>query len=199
MMEKKKEWLAENPLFQSLNKHAQELWSRCNVCDIKDSCDRFKEDSSCTIEKDLFEDVIGGLIVENRLDTTIDHMMAFDTTIKFVQLIKTLLYERKYGMIRANQDGIITLRMRLSTQIMQLAKILAIDRNSRFVIKFDGGSNKLAGTDLSQLLSNMDEHITVESVTATKIVKGPPVPRSTKFIDIDGKEIEQGDVSVGFD
>lgn len=198
IIKNKERWLATNPLFQSLQKHAQNLWSTCNTCDVRQVCEKFEVDTSCSMEEDMFEDVIGGLVVENKLDTTMDHMMAFDATMKFIQMIKTFLYEKKYGMTRTNQDGILTLRMRLSTQLMQLAGRLAIDRKSRLVIKQEGVS-RLAKTDLSQLLSNMDDTVSIETVTATKIIKGPPAPRNVKFIDIDGEEIDQGDMTVGIE
>jgi hypothetical protein len=198
VIEDKERWLAASPVFQSLRGYAQDMWSNCNACELRDVCDKFNAGNSCSIEQDLFEDVVGGLVIDNRLETTIDQMMAFDITMKFVNMIKTFLYEKKYGMIRSLQDGITGLRMRLSTQIMQLASKLAIDRKTRLVIKQDGIST-LANKDLSQILSNMEDIVSVKSVTATEIIKGPPPPRDMKFIDLDGNEIIEGDFSVEFE
>ena len=195
IIEDKERWLASSTVFQSLKGYAKDLWGGCNNCDMRTACDKFTADTTCTIEKDLFNDVVGGIVIENQLDTTIDQMMAFDLAMKFVQIIKTYLYEKKYGMTRTLQDGITTLRMRLSTQLMQLSGKLAIDRKSRLVIKQDGLS-RLATKDLSQLLSDMDETVSIKTMTATEIVKGPPPPRDVKYLDIDGNEIEQGDMTV---
>lgn len=191
----KERWLATNPLFQSLSSHAHDLFSSCNPCDMRNTCTKFKANSSCVIEKEMFDDIIGGLLIDNLLDTTIDHMMAFDLTMKFIQLIKTYLYEKQYGMKMSLQDGITNLRSRLSTQIMQLAGKLAIDRKSRLVIK-QGGASTLATQDLSRILSGMDDSVSIKSVTATEIRRGPPIPQDVAFLDVDGNEIEQGDMAV---
>lgn len=198
LVKDKEQWLAASPIFQALSSRAQDLWSNCNPCDFRGQCDRFEEDGSCVIEKEMFDDVVGGIVMENRLDTTIDQIMAFDISMKFVQMIKTFLYEKKYGMTRSLQDGITRLRLSLSTQIMQLSGKLAIDRKSRLVIK-QNGKSRLASSDLSQLLSNMDETVSIKSVTATEITRGPPTPKDIPFLDSEGNEIKQGDVSVNFD
>lgn len=191
----KERWLASSQIFQSLSSYAQDLWSNCNVCDLRNVCDKFTTDESCSIERDMFNDIVGGLIIDNQLDSTIDQMMAFDLTMKFVQMIKTFLYEKKYGMKRSLEDGVTGLRLRLSTQLMQLAGKLAIDRKSRLVIKQDG-SSRIASMDLSQLLSGMDDSVSIKSVTATEITKGPAPPRDVKFIGVDGEEIDKGDITV---
>jgi hypothetical protein len=198
LIENKEQWLAASPIFQALSSRAQDLWSNCNPCDFRDQCNRFKADGSCVIEEEMFNDIVGGIVIENKLDNTIDQMMAFDISMKFVQMIKTFLYEKKYGMKISLQDGITRLRLSLSTQIMQLSGKLAIDRKSRLMINQDGKS-RLSTSDLSQLLSNMDETVSIKSVTATEITRGPPTPRDIKFIDVDGKEVEQGDLTVSID
>ena len=191
-------WLKDNPAFKSLVAVADSIFAGCEACQMKLKCKMYASNSTCKIEKDLFYDVFSELVVENALNDTIDKMFTFSLVTNFVQIIRSMLYEKEYGTVRALQAGMVTLRLRLTQQMMQLANRMGIDRKSRILINH-GGARTVAQSTLSEILSGMDANIQIETLTATKThVKriGPPLPRGDrKFIDLDGTEIIRGDYS----
>lgn len=190
------DWLKDNPAFKSLIAVADSIFAGCEACKLKLQCKMYEHNGTCKIEKDLFNDVFSEIVVENALSDTIDKMFAFSLVTNFVQIIRSMLYEKEYGTVRGLQAGIVTLRLRLTQQMMQLANRMGIDRKSRILINH-GGVKSVAQTTLSEILSGLDADVQIESVTATKThVKriGPPLPRGDrKFIDLDGTEIVRGD------
>lgn len=192
----REDWLKDNPAFKSLTAVADSIFAGCEACKLKLQCKMYEHNGTCKIEKDLFNDVFSEIVIENALNNTIDKMFAFSLVTNFVQIIRSMLYEKEYGTVRGLQAGIVTLRLRLTQQMMQLANRLGIDRKSRILINH-GGVKSVAQTTLSEILSGLDADVQIETLTASKThVKrvGPPPPRGDrKFIDLDGTEIVRGD------
>lgn len=193
---KREDWLKDNKAFRSLTAVADSIFAGCEACQMKLQCKMYEQGGTCKIEKDLFYDVFSDIVVENALNETIDKMLAFSLVTNFVQIIRSMLYEKEYGTVRSLQAGIVTLRLRLTQQMLQLANRLGIDRKSRILLN-QGGVKTITQSTLSEMLSGLDASIQIESVTATKTQvsrTGPPIPRSDrKFIDLDGTEIVRGD------